>query len=50
MEEKKEAKHGEIEFHNYSIQVFTTVYRLYKSAWKNTCLPNLVYNLEIEKK
>ena len=34
--QKRKKTHGETEFHN-SIQdwVFTTVYRLQKSAWKN---------------
>ena len=39
--QKQERKktHEEIEFHN-SIQdsVFTTVYQLQKSAWKNACM------------
>ena len=36
---KKEKKNKEIEFHNNSVQdwVFTTVYVVVESAWKNAC-------------
>ena len=54
--QKRTKAHEEIEFHN-SIQdwVFTTVYRLKKSVWKNACVCNslfplsFVYNILISK-